>query len=59
MIDIRIPRKELNWDFVHKLDGICTELGLQACVTTVDIIPVPIEQVGIKGELVVGEENDG
>jgi hypothetical protein len=59
MIDIRIPRKELNWEFVYKLDGVCKELGLQACVTTVDIIAVPIEQVTFKGEFIVEDENGG
>jgi hypothetical protein len=59
MIDIRIPRKELNWDFVYKLDAVCKELGIRACVTTVETIPMPIEQVIVKGELAVGGKNDG
>jgi hypothetical protein len=58
MIEIKIPKKELSWDFVHKLDDVCKEFNLQACVIITEVIPVPFEQVTVKGELVVGEENN-
>jgi hypothetical protein len=58
MIDIRIPRKELNRDFLYKLDAVCGEFDLQACVTIIETIPVPIEHITLKGALVVGEEKN-
>jgi hypothetical protein len=59
MIKIKIPRKELNREFIYRLDDVCKEFNLQACVIITEVIPVPFEQITVKGELVVGEENNG
>jgi hypothetical protein len=58
VIEIRIPRKELNRNFVYKLDNLCKEFDVQARVIIIDVIPVPLEQITVKGEVVVREENN-
>jgi hypothetical protein len=58
VIEIRIPRKELKTEFIYKLDCICNELSVQACVTVVDVIPMHLGHITVKGELIIEEEDD-
>jgi hypothetical protein len=59
MIKIRIPRKELNTEFIHRLDVICGELNLDAHVTVADVLPVPVLNIAVDGELAGEEGGDG
>jgi methylglyoxal synthase len=58
MIKVKIPRKELCWDFIDKLDSLCHDFELQAQINIVEVVPVPIQYITVTGELVVGEENN-
>jgi hypothetical protein len=59
MIEIRIPRDKLDRNFIYKLDGICDEFSLQAHITVIDTLPLPVDHITIEGKWVVEEKNSG
>jgi hypothetical protein len=57
MIEIRIPRKEVNSEFIRTIDRLCGELNLQVHVTVIDVLQIPVMNITIEGKLTDVEDN--
>jgi hypothetical protein len=51
MIEIKIPREEVNAVFIHTIGRLCGEFGLQVHVTITDVLQVPVMNISVESRL--------